>query len=285
MASSTLSTALSETQLHWIDTLEKARDIYPLPPGLRKCTDVLARHVMALLFPHYAGYVPESSRNVREELEYVREALVDAMRPLIHDRSDAAANDVIAALPSIHQVLLEDAQFIYDGDAAARSTDEVILAYPGFLAVALYRVAHEIHRAEVPLLPRLLTEYAHRSTGIDIHPGAQIGRKFAIDHGTGVVIGETTIIGDRVRVFQGVTLGALSLATKQTGEQRHPTIEDDVILYANATILGGRTVIGARSVIGGNVWLTKSVPPDSVVTHRSDVRLRSEADSSIEYHI
>src|SRR5690606_15379486 len=146
------------------------------------------------------------------------------------------------------------------------SVDEVILAYPGFLAIAIYRIAHVLYRAEVPLLPRLLTEYAHRETGIDIHAGARIGASFSIDHGTGVVIGETTVIGDRVRIFQGVTLGALSVNKELASTKRHPTIHDDVVIYANATILGGRTEVGARSIIGGNVWLTHSVPPESVVT-------------------
>lgn len=239
---------------------------------------------MALLFPHYSGYESEVSRDVREEAEFVHMALLDGLRTILPDRAEAAASEVMARLPDIHETLQDDAAFLYEGDAAARSVDEVILAYPGFLAVALYRFAHVIHRENVPLLPRMLTEYAHRITGIDIHPGAQIGRAFAIDHGTGVVIGETTVIGERVRLFQGVTLGAISTRVP-AGEQRHPTIEDDVTIYANATILGGSTVIGARSVVGGNVWLTRSVGSDSVVTHRSEVRLRSEANDLIEYHI
>src|SRR5690606_16942104 len=191
-------------------------------------------------------------------------------------RAEDVAAEALAALPEVHAMLRDDARALHAGDPAAESEDEVILAYPGFLAVAVYRVAHVLYRAGVPLLPRLLTECAHRETGIDIHPGARIGRAFAIDHGPGVVIGETTVIGERVRLFQGVTLGALCVAKDLARTKRHPTIEDDVVIYANATILGGETVIGARSVIGGNVWLTRSVPPDSVVTHRSEIRLRSE---------
>jgi serine O-acetyltransferase len=157
----------------------------------------------------------------------------------------------------------------YDGDPAAKSYDEIIFSYPGIYAMAVYRVAHKLFEFGVPLLPRIMTEYAHSVTGIDIHPGAEIGERFVIDHGTGVVIGETTIIGKNVRIYQGVTLGALSIpkdsADQFRGKKRHPTIEDDVIIYSGATLLGGNTVIGARSVIGGNVWLTESVPPDTMV--------------------
>ena len=153
--------------------------------------------------------------------------------------------------------------------SAAKSYDEVIFSYPGIFAIMVYRVAHFLDNLGVPLLPRIMTEYAHNVTGIDIHPAAKIGKSFVIDHGTGVVIGETTEIGDNVRIYQGVTLGALSIpqgaSDKFRGKKRHPTIEDDVIIYSGATILGGETIIGARSVIGGNVWLTESVPPDTTV--------------------
>ncbi len=155
------------------------------------------------------------------------------------------------------------------GDPAATSYDEIIFSYPGIFAITVYRIAHVLYSYNVPLLPRIMTEYAHGQTGIDIHPGAKIGERFAIDHGTGVVIGETTTIGHDVRLYQGVTLGALSLprdaGEKLRKQKRHPDIEDEVIIYPGATILGGSTVIGARSVIGGNVWLTESVPPDTKV--------------------
>jgi serine O-acetyltransferase len=158
---------------------------------------------------------------------------------------------------------------VYDGDPAANSYDEIIFSYPGIYALGVYRVAHKLFEYGVPLLPRIMTEHAHSTTGIDIHPGARIGERFVIDHGTGVVIGETTVIGKNVRIYQGVTLGALSLpkdaGNQFRGKKRHPTIEDDVIIYSGTTILGGNTVIGARSVIGGNVWLTESVPPDTSV--------------------
>jgi serine O-acetyltransferase len=157
----------------------------------------------------------------------------------------------------------------YHGDPAAQSYDEVIFSYPGIFAITVYRIAHQLVNLSVPLLPRIMTEYAHSISGIDIHPAAKIGKNFVIDHGTGVVIGETTEIGDNVRIYQGVTLGALSIpkgaSNEFRGKKRHPCIEDDVIIYSGATILGGETVIGARSVIGGNVWLTESVPPDTTV--------------------
>jgi len=176
---------------------------------------------------------------------------------------------VLGEIPNLRNVLARDVQAAYDGDPAATSYDEIIFSYPGIFAITVYRVAHTLHSYNVPLLPRIMTEYAHGQTGIDIHPGAKIGEKFAIDHGTGVVIGETTTIGRDVRLYQGVTLGALSLprdaGSKLRKQKRHPDIEDEVIIYSGATILGGNTVIGARSVIGGNVWLTESVPPDTKV--------------------
>jgi serine O-acetyltransferase len=175
----------------------------------------------------------------------------------------------LRAIPELRKILAMDVSAAFAGDPAAKSYDEIIFSYPGILALMVYRTANRLHALDVPLLPRIMTEYAHSITGIDIHPGAVIGKGFVIDHGTGVVIGETTIIGDNVRIYQGVTLGALSLpkgaGEKFRNKKRHPTIEDDVIIYSGATILGGDTVIGARSVIGGNVWLTQSVPADTKV--------------------
>jgi serine O-acetyltransferase len=168
-----------------------------------------------------------------------------------------------------------DAEAIFAGDPAAESVEEVVAAYPGFLAIAMYRIAHELHRHGAPLLPRLLTEVAHTRTGIDIHPGAKIGQSFCIDHGTGIVIGETAVIGNHVKIYQGVTLGAPSVKKSSAGIKRHPTIEDRVVIYANATILGGDTVVGHDSVIGGNVWLPNTVPPFSFVHQTSQVRVRS----------
>jgi serine O-acetyltransferase len=172
-------------------------------------------------------------------------------------------------LPDLRKMLALDILAAYEGDPAAKGYDEIIFSYPGLWAITVYRVAHKLHLLNVPLMPRIMSEYAHSHTGIDIHPGADIGESFFIDHGTGVVIGETASIGKRVRIYQGVTLGALSLSKAECkrlrNKKRHPAIEDDVIIYANATILGGETIVGARSVIGGNVWLTHSVPPDTEV--------------------
>jgi len=173
------------------------------------------------------------------------------------------------SLPGIRKTLATDVRAMFEGDPAAKSHDEIIFSYPGVLAIMVHRCAHRLYELGVPLLPRMMSEYAHAVTGIDIHPGATIGESFAIDHGTGVVIGETTLIGRNVRIYQGVTLGALSLPKDRVGElktsKRHPTIEDEVVIYSGATILGGGTVIGSGSVIGGNVWLTESVPPGTRV--------------------
>ncbi|MGA2026751.1 MAG: serine O-acetyltransferase EpsC [Syntrophobacteraceae bacterium] len=179
----------------------------------------------------------------------------------------AATIKFMQDLPSLRLQLASDVRAAYQGDPAAKSFDEIIFCYPGLFAVSVYRMAHHLWEQQIPFIPRIMTEYAHSVTGIDIHPGAHIGESFFMDHGTGVVVGETTEIGDRVRLYQGVTLGALSLP-RDAGEQlrdkkRHPTIQDDVIIYSGATILGGNTVIGARSIIGGNVWITESVPPDT----------------------
>jgi serine O-acetyltransferase len=185
-------------------------------------------------------------------------------------RSEDVAIEFLRALPVMRQVLAEGVEAAYDGDPAARSYDDTIFSYPGVLAITVYRIAHELFVREVPLLPRIMTEHAHTISGIDVHPGATIGRRFFIDHGTGVVIGETTQIGDDCKLYQGVTRGAFSFAKDQRGKlvrghKRHPTLEDRVTVYAGATILGGDTVIGHDSVIGGNVWLTQSVPPGTRV--------------------
>ena len=269
-----------------LDRLAAARRAHAVPLALAAHCEQTARELLALLFPHFS----RSRRCEREDLEreygcrgaellaLLREVAAVAPHgrfvPDDHGAGDGVELDPDVAverfrdrLPDVHAALLLDARALYEGDPAARSVDEVILAYPGFRAVALYRIAHELHRLGVPLVPRLVTELGHRETGIDIHPGARIGAALAIDHGTGVVIGETTEIGDRVKLYQGVTLGAAGVRKDLARVKRHPTVGNDVVIYANATILGGATVVGDRSVIGGNVWLTHSVPPDSVVTH------------------
>lgn len=181
------------------------------------------------------------------------------------------AIEFLERLPGLRRVLADDVQAAYDGDPAAKSLDEIIFCYPGLEAITIYRLAHELHQLDVPLIPRMMTEYAHSKTGIDIHPGARIGRNFFIDHGTGVVVGETCDIGNHVKLYQGVTLGALSFPTDADGnilrgQKRHPTIEDHVVIYANATILGGGTTIGHHAVVGSSVWLTRSVAAHTTVT-------------------
>jgi serine O-acetyltransferase len=189
-------------------------------------------------------------------------------------QAETQAGAFFQQLPALYKTLLKDAQAILDFDPAAQSIAEVVTAYPGFYATVVYRLSHQLWKQGIKLLPRLFTEYAHSKTGIDIHPSAQIGGAFAIDHGTGIVIGETTIIGNHVKLYQGVTLGALNVAKSLASSKRHPTIEDEVVIYAGATILGGETVIGKGSIIGGNVWLTYSVPPNSVVYHQSEIRIK-----------
>lgn len=177
-------------------------------------------------------------------------------------------------VPYIYETLLKDAAATLQFDPAAKSIEEVLVAYPGFYATAVHRIAHQLHVQQIPTLPRLLSEYAHSKTGIDIHPAATIGNAFTIDHGTGIVIGETAIIGNNVKIYQGVTLGALNVSKTTASTKRHPTIQDNVVIYSGATILGGKTVIGHDCIIGGNVWLTNSVEPFSVVYHKSEVTVR-----------
>ena len=232
---------------------------------------------LGLLFPHFSDQVFHTADELEGQLEVILRDLRTALQPLalsmprpVEQTTEAFASDI----PRLYESLWCDAEAITAGDPAAENIDEVISAYPGFLAIAIHRTAHEFYRLGVPIFPRILSEIAHHRSGIDIHPGARIGRSFCIDHGTGIVIGETTVIGERVKIYQGVTLGALSVDKSLARSKRHPTIEDDVVIYSNATILGGETVVGHDSVIGGNVWLTESVPPHSVVYHKSEVRVR-----------
>lgn len=199
------------------------------------------------------------------------------------ERGREEALKLIRELPNLRVLLAKDVRAAFEGDPATVSYDEIIFCYPGLLAVTVYRIAHQLHDQQIPLMPRIMSEYVHSLTGIEIHPSAHIGESFFIDHGVGLVIGETASIGNRVRIYQGVTLGALSLTKGEVqrlrGKKRHPTIEDDVIIYAGATILGGETVIGARSVIGGNVWLTESVPQDTkVFIKKPDLVLKNDSE-------
>ncbi len=183
-------------------------------------------------------------------------------------------------LPKLYHQLIKDANATLEFDPAATSIEEVLVAYPGFYATAVHRIAHQLHSQKIPTLPRLLSEYAHGKTGIDIHPGATIGERFTIDHGTGIVIGETAIIGNNVKIYQGVTLGALNVNKASASKKRHPSIQDNVVIYSGATILGGKTVIGHDSTIGGNVWITNSVDPYSIVYHKSEITVKGNYDFS-----
>ncbi len=237
-----------------------------------------AEEFLQILFPHFGKKIFYSPQDIEIELLSLRKNLVHILKPLessVNISTTEVAEIFCARSADLHDGLIMDAEAILKGDPAAENIDEVIVAYPGFFAIAVYRIAHEFYKLDVPIFPRILTEYAHQQTGIDIHPGAKIGNSFFIDHGTGVVIGETTIIGENVKIYQGVTLGALSVNKKLANTKRHPTIEDNVVIYSGATILGGETVIGHHSIIGGNVWLTETVPPYSVVYNKSEIKVRN----------
>lgn len=229
-----------------------------------------AKNVLHLLFPERNSKGFKSVDEIKLAFEQSEIELFELLlktKACSHCDNKLIAEKFFKDLPEVYEIMQTDAQAIMDGDPAAKSIREVIRTYPGFTAICIYRIAHQLWKYEVPLIPRILTEYAHSKTGIDIHPGATIGRYLYIDHGTGMVIGETCIIGDHVKLYQGVTLGALSVEKILAGRQRHPIIEDHVIIYAGATILGGETRIGHHSVIGGNVWLTSSVEPYTTVYH------------------
>jgi serine O-acetyltransferase len=258
----------------------------PSRDAIFQCIDLLRQ----LIFPGYFGKQGLTSDNVTyrigELVTELADKLQEQVRYCLRYRQqipgeaaegkecidcDLQANEIMVKfferIPAVRDLLSSDVQAAFDSDPAAQSTDETVFSYPGLYAISVQRLAHEFFQMDVPLLPRIMTEHAHGLTGIDIHPGAKLGRSFFIDHGTGVVIGETTEIGNNVKIYQGVTLGALSpdFGQRLRGQKRHPTIEDNVTIYSGATILGGDTVIGRGSVIGGNVFITQSVPPDNRV--------------------
>lgn len=238
----------------------------------KKGVEIAVKKIFRLLFPDNEKLISLeidlSENSLNEQLTLIFNGLVPDSEKILRKFLDT--------LPSTKKILLKDAEFILESDPAAKHLIEVIAVYPGFFAIYCYRIAHSIDKLSVPLLPRMITEYAHKITGIDIHPGATIGSPISIDHGTGIVIGETTIIGNYVKLFQGVTLGALSVDKSKASKKRHPTIEDNVILYAGCTILGGETVVGRNSIIGGNVWLTESIAPFSVAYHKSEIVIRDQ---------
>ena len=251
-------------------------------PGPAFCA--LAEQVLAVLFPERAARPLAGTDAVAATLHHLQAELTALLSevPGLPTPSAPLAADLFTGLPALRAALLLDAQATLAADPAAQDLTEILSAYPGFYATALHRLAHALHQRGVPRLPRLLSEHAHQRTGVDIHPGARIGPAFCIDHGTGIVIGETAVIGAHVQLYQGVTLGALSVTKELQGLKRHPTIEDHVVIYANATILGGSTVIGPHSVIGGNVWLTESVPSHSRVYHQAQLRMARQNDPAGE---
>ncbi|WP_313215377.1 serine O-acetyltransferase EpsC [Soonwooa sp.] len=224
-------------------------------------------------------FLPQK-RNTEDQLkrnfEEIQETLSDLINTVTGDKTltDKQVTQFFEALPELYNQLVLDAISILEFDPAADSLEEVYLAYPGFFATYVYRISHQLWLQEVKILPRVISEYAHSKTGIDIHPGASIGKSFFIDHGTGIVIGETSIIGNNVKIYQGVTLGALNVSKEKAHQKRHPNIEDDVIIYSGATILGGETTIGRDSIIGGNVWITQNVPANSLVYHKSEIKIK-----------
>jgi serine O-acetyltransferase len=229
--------------------------------------------VMSLLFPEVTDKRHTSPEDIKNALIQIESGLRDLLYRTAHcvpEKCETAADSFILSLSAIYDDLLLDVEAFMLCDPASRSTYEVVRSYPGFFAIFTYRIAHQLQKSDVPLIPRILGEYAHSKTGIDIHPSATIGQSFFIDHGTGVVIGETAIIGNHVKIYQGVTLGALSVDKTMAGVKRHPTVGDHTIIYSGATILGGNTVIGRDCIIGGNVWLTTSVPDGTKVYHSAD---------------
>lgn len=273
-----------------ISAVDDLREI--IYPGFRRRTGLhfgnVVYHVGDLIDRLHDRLTTQIARALRH-VERVTQGVNACLDEVDYEaKGQAMTIDFLERIPEIRRVLATDVKAAFDGDPACRSQDEVIFCYPGLEAITVYRLAHEMHGLGVPFIPRMLTEWAHKQTGIDIHPGARIGNHFFIDHGTGVVIGETCQIGDHVKLYQGVTLGALSFPTDADGNlirnvKRHPTIEDRVVIYANATLLGGKTVIGHDSVIGSSVWLTKSVAPHTTVTIESPkLRIREELPDELK---
>jgi serine O-acetyltransferase len=259
------------------ELFNKHQSVNEFLPDISETRDFID-NLIQLLFPNSPCVSLEQYRLQFREARLKLEKLMVSLDNNPGGRAEELSLQFINSLPRIYQLLEKDANAIFQFDPAVTSLQEVICAYPGFYAIAVYRIANQLLRQNVPFLPRIMAEHAHGKTGIDIHPGASIGQSFFIDHGTGVVIGETSNIGNHVKIYQGVTLGALIVKKSMAARKRHPTIQDNVIIYAGSTVLGGETVIGHDSVIGGNVWLTESVAPHSVVYHTSTIKIRKNHD-------
>ena len=240
-------------------------------PGYRTAEDIDSHNIRYITGQRVNKIVNMLTKEIEKALIYERTTKNESItaeeleKCSCYEKAEKITLGLLEALPEIRRLIHLDVIALFEGDPAAKSDEEVIVSYPGLEAIVVYRLAHYIHTCGVPVIPRIMSEYIHGKTGIDIHPGATIGESFFIDHGTGIVIGETTIIGKNVKIYQGVTLGALSVKKNYQDKKRHPTIEDDVTIYANATILGGQTVIGKGAVIGGNTWIVKSVPAGTIV--------------------
>ncbi len=246
-------------------------------PALQDAEELLLL-ILGFLFPHFRSKKPLSDIDCYNIVyTEISQKLEETLQQSGCSHIANSKEIFLGKLESLYDTLLSDAYSILEGDPAAKSIDEVIITYPGFLAIAIHRIAHQLYQQDIVILPRLFSEYAHRYTGIDIHPGARIGRNFCIDHGTGIVIGETSEIKNNVKIYQGVTLGALSVEKSLADKKRHPTIEENVVIYANATILGGETTIGKNTIIGGNVWLTASVPENSMVYHSGETKIKQNS--------
>ncbi|RXQ94496.1 serine acetyltransferase [Ancylomarina salipaludis] len=265
-----------------MEELQASREINELDLPSRDLSQKFVEEAMNTLFPISARRSKShcAQEALLVQLETHLKLLLLPIKEKLNESIDDLSKQFMITLPRVYKELLLDAQAIQDFDPAARTLGEVIVSYPGFFAIMVYRLSHELHKAGIPIIPRLMSEYAHSKTGIDIHPGAQIGKSFFIDHGTGVVIGETAIIKNNVKIYQGVTLGALQVKKSLAKKKRHPTVEDNVIIYSSATILGGDTIIGKNSIIGGNVWLTSSVDSNSLVYHTHKIKVRSNIDES-----
>jgi serine O-acetyltransferase len=272
----------------FIQGLSERRRSRCFPVQVRSNAESLIEEILALMFPHFSDVADCAGERIEAEIceiEQRLETLIEGLAAYYPSAHPQSPSIFISKLPAVLQALELDAQAMFYGDPAAVSVDEVILSYPGFFAVAVHRIAHVLQEIGVPLLPRLLSEHAHQRTGIDIHPGAKIGRSFAIDHGTGIVIGETAVIGNGVKLYQGVTLGALSVQKDLAKKKRHPTIGDNVVIYAGATILGGETIIGHDSIVGANAWVTDPVPAFAVVGRHSEVRTRRTVEEEMDFNI
>ncbi len=255
----------------FVQKLYQSHQACPTCPSPAEVSELFGR-LLGALFPDFAKESFPTVTDFEVHLKGLQSALQEMIRvsPGLRSKNEKEiAATFFDSLPKLHQKLEHDIQAMFEGDPAAKSRSEVVRTYPGFYAIAAYRLAHELHRLGVEGIPRVITEHAHSKTGVDIHPAAKIGEHFCIDHGTGIVIGETTVIGNHVKIYQSVTLGALSVEKNDAEKKRHPTIEDHVVIYAGATILGGETIIGHDSVIGGNVWLTRSVPSYSKIYYQA----------------